>query len=130
MTSESFVGKRPLTGLKIRKSGLQVAPGQGYEFCGDLAAQIAEDEVVGGHEGFCVLEVFFDAAQRPTDYRFIDVNPVFEQLTGLHDALGKTMRELAPAHEQHWFETFGRVAQTGEPTRFTSSAQKSTWSPK
>ncbi|GAB3637946.1 hypothetical protein GCM10027422_35360 [Hymenobacter arcticus] len=74
-------------------------------------------------EGFCVLEVFFDAAQCPTDYRFLDVNPVFEQLTGLHDALGKTMRELAPAHEQHWFETYGRVAQTGEPTRFEAEGK-------
>ena len=69
-------------------------------------------------EGFCIIEVFFDAAEHPFDYRFLDVNPAFEQQSGLRAVLGKTMRELAPAHEQYWFDTYGRVAQTGEPTRF------------
>ena len=33
------------------------------------------------------------------------------------------MRELAPAHEQYWFDTYGRVALTGEPTRFEDAAE-------
>ncbi|GAB2715527.1 hypothetical protein GCM10011495_22200 [Hymenobacter frigidus] len=69
-------------------------------------------------EGFCIIEVLFDAAEQPFDYRFLDVNPAFEQQSGLREVLGKTMRELAPAHEQHWFDAFGRVARTGKPTRF------------
>ncbi len=69
-------------------------------------------------EGFCIIEVLFDAAEHPFDYRFLDVNPSFEQQSGLREVLGKTMRELAPTHEQHWFDTYGRVARTGEPTRF------------
>ncbi|MGI4742646.1 MAG: PAS domain-containing protein [Janthinobacterium lividum] len=69
-------------------------------------------------EGFCIVEVLFDGAQQPADYRFLDVNPAFEKQTGLHEALGKTMRELAPGHEQYWFDNYGRVARTGEPTRF------------
>ena len=69
-------------------------------------------------EGFCIIEVLFDAAEHPFDYRFLDVNPAFEKQTGLHGALNKTMREVAPAHEQHWFDTYGRVVRTGEPTRF------------
>jgi GAF domain-containing protein len=32
------------------------------------------------------------------------------------------MRELAPRHEQWWFDVYGRVARTGEPTRFESLA--------
>ena len=34
--------------------------------------------------------------------------------TGLDDAAGKQMRELAPEHEEHWFQIYGRVAVTGE----------------
>lgn len=69
-------------------------------------------------EGFCVIEVFFDAQSRPLDYRFLDLNPSFEQQTGLVDARGKCVRELIPTLEPFWFETFGRVALTGESVRF------------
>jgi len=33
------------------------------------------------------------------------------------------MRELAPAHEEHWFEMYGKVALTGEPARFINEAR-------
>ena len=74
-------------------------------------------------EGFCIIEVLFDAAEHPFDYRFLDVNPAFEKQTGLRGALGKTVRELVPAHEQHWFDTYGRVACTGQPTRFEAQGE-------
>jgi two-component system CheB/CheR fusion protein len=44
--------------------------------------------------------------------------------TGLVDAQGKRMRELAPQHEEYWFETYGRIALTGQPARFQSRAQE------
>lgn len=74
-------------------------------------------------EGFCIIEVCFDNEARPTDYRFLEVNAAFERQTGLTDAAGKWMRDLAPAHEQHWFDTYAKVALTGEPTRFELPAQ-------
>jgi len=74
-------------------------------------------------EGFCIIEVVFDDANKPVDYRFIDINPAFERQTGLHNARGKLMRELAPAHEKHWFEIYGKVAMTGEPARFENEAR-------
>ena len=74
-------------------------------------------------EGFCVIEVFFDGAGRPLDYRFLEINPMFEQQTGLRSALGKTARELVPNLEEHWFETYGRVALTGEPIRFVDGSE-------
>jgi PAS domain S-box-containing protein len=74
-------------------------------------------------EGFCIIEMKYDAANRPVDYRFIEVNRAFEQQTGLRDPSGKWMRELAPAHEQRWFELYGRVALTGEPMRFVECSQ-------
>lgn len=75
-------------------------------------------------EGFCVIEMLFDAEGRPQDYRFLEVNPAFESQTGLRDAEGKRMREFAPNHERHWFEIYGRVATTGEPVRFTNQASE------
>ncbi len=40
------------------------------------------------------------------------------------DAQGKRMRELAPQHEEHWFEIYGRVALTGQPVRFQNRAEQ------
>jgi PAS domain S-box-containing protein len=74
-------------------------------------------------EGFCVVEMIYDPQGKPVDYRFVEVNPTFEKHTGLKNALGKTMRELVPKHDAHWFEIYGRVARTGEPTRFQNVAE-------
>jgi PAS domain S-box-containing protein len=74
-------------------------------------------------QGFCLIDVIVDDGGRPCDYRFCDVNPSFQQQTGLADAIGKTMRELAPEHEAHWFEIYGRVAATGVPVRFENEAR-------
>ncbi|HVI28795.1 PAS domain S-box protein [Hansschlegelia sp.] len=74
--------------------------------------------------GFCTFEMKFDEAGRPVDYRFIETNPAFEAQTGLCNAVGRWMRELAPNHEPHWFEAYGGVAMTGEPIRFESTAKE------
>jgi PAS domain S-box-containing protein len=73
-------------------------------------------------EGYCIIEMFFDAVGKPVDYRFLELNPAFEKQTGLHEAQGKLMRELAPEHEEHWFEIYGKVASTGEPAHFENEA--------
>ena len=74
-------------------------------------------------EGFCVIEMVFDETKRPIDYRFLEVNQAFEEQTGLHDAQGKLMRDLAPEHEEHWFEIYGKIALTGETARFENEAR-------
>ena len=74
-------------------------------------------------EGFCVIEMIFDPAGKPADYRFLEINPAFEEQTGLHDAQGKLMRDLAPGHEVHWFEIYGKIALTGEPAHFENEAR-------
>ncbi|MCW1924765.1 GAF domain-containing protein [Luteolibacter arcticus] len=75
-------------------------------------------------EGFCTVEMIFDAAGHPTDYRFLQVNPSFVRLTGITDAVGRTMREISSDHEEHWFESYGRIARTGQPERFVAQAQQ------
>lgn len=74
------------------------------------------------NQGFCVLEMIFDDENMPIDYRFLETNVVFERHTGLADAVGKTARELVPGLEPIWFETYGRVATTGESIQFVDSA--------
>ncbi len=74
-------------------------------------------------EGFCIVEMTFGEAGKPVDYRFIDVNPAFEAHTGIADAKGRLMRDIAPDHEQHWFDYYGQVALTGETLRFAAPAK-------
>ena len=67
-------------------------------------------------EGFCVVEVIFDAIGQPLDYRFLEVNPAFERHTGLRDVVGRSMREISADAEQHWVDAYGathHVAQAG-----------------
>ena len=73
-------------------------------------------------QGFCIFEMIFDAQERPVDYRFLEMNPMFESHTGLRDAVGRTAREMIPTLDAFWFETYGRVATTGEPVRFENAA--------
>jgi PAS domain S-box-containing protein len=74
-------------------------------------------------EGFCIVEVLFDAQDHAIDYRFLRTNAAFEAQTGLENATGKTMRALRPDHEEHWFQIYGEVARTGEPIRFEREAK-------
>jgi PAS domain S-box-containing protein len=72
--------------------------------------------------GFCTIEVLFDEAGRAIDYVFLDVNPLFEEQTGLSNAVGRRMRELAPNHEGDWYRIYGEVATSGAPARFEMEA--------
>jgi len=75
-------------------------------------------------EGFCIIEMIFDRQKKPVDYRFLVINASFERQTGMKDAAGKRMREFAPNHEDHWFETYGKIALTGESIRFENKAEQ------
>jgi PAS domain S-box-containing protein len=75
-------------------------------------------------EGFCTIEVLFDQNEKPVDYRFLQISPSFERQTGIKNAAGRRMREIAPRHEEHWFEIYGSIALTGEPVRFESEAKQ------
>jgi PAS domain-containing protein len=52
-------------------------------------------------EGFCTVEVLFDETGQPVDYRFESVNPAFEVQTGIQNAVGRRMRDIAPQLEAH-----------------------------
>ncbi len=78
----------------------------------------------GMTEGFALHEIICDERGEPSDYRFLEVNPAFERLTGLKrdNLLGKTVKHVMPGIEPHWIETYGKVALTGEPAHFDNFA--------
>lgn len=71
---------------------------------------------------FASHEIIRDAAGKPVNYRFLDVNPAFERMTGLkaRDVVGHTVLEVLPDTEPDWIARYGHVAETGEPVRFES----------
>ena len=71
---------------------------------------------------FAIVQVKFDADDKPVDYRFLEANPAFELQAGVN-LRGKWVTEYAPDLERFWFETYGHVARTGEPATFESYAE-------
>ena len=52
----------------------------------------------GMTEGFALHEIICDEAGKPCDYRFLEINPAFERLTGLkrEEVVGKTLSQVLP----------------------------------
>ena len=71
-------------------------------------------------EGFALHEIICGADGKPADYRFLDINPAFERLTGLPASLavGRTVLEIMPQTEPFWIENYGKVALEGTPMNF------------
>jgi PAS domain S-box-containing protein len=76
--------------------------------------------------GFALHEIIYDGAGKPCDYRFIEINSAFEEMTGLktEEVVEKTALEVLPKIEKSWIDTYGRVALTGEPVHFEEYSQK------
>lgn len=75
-------------------------------------------------EGFCVVEVRFDRPDGRIDYRVVEANSAFYERTGFPKSiLCQWLREAAPDLEEHWYETYGRVAKSGEPIRFEQRSE-------
>ena len=70
--------------------------------------------------GFSLHEIIYNERGKPCDYRFLEVNPAFERLTGLMavDIVGKTILEVLPGTEIRWIEACGKVALSGKSAHF------------
>ena len=68
--------------------------------------------------GFCILQMRYDANGAAVDYVFLTTNPMFENHTGLKNAVGRSALELVPNLERFWIEAYDRVARSGEPQVF------------
>ncbi|MBS1170746.1 MAG: diguanylate cyclase/phosphodiesterase with and sensor(s) [Burkholderiaceae bacterium] len=67
--------------------------------------------------GLAVHEVIRNEDGKVIDYRYLDVNPAFEKMTGLHkeQIIGRRVTEVFPGGESYWIENFGKVATDGVP---------------
>jgi diguanylate cyclase (GGDEF)-like protein/PAS domain S-box-containing protein len=76
--------------------------------------------------GFALHEVILDAQGRCVDYRFLEANPAYEQLTGLKASalIGRTVLEVLPDTEPYWIDIFGNVALSGEPTLYENYSKE------
>src|SRR3712207_5925062 len=57
-------------------------------------------------DGFCIIEMLFDAAGRPVDFCYVGVNEGFARQTGRRPQPGQTMREVFPEAEDMWLEDY------------------------
>ena len=76
--------------------------------------------------GFAFHEMIYDINGEPCDYRFLQVNPAFEKMTGLKadKIVGKTVKEIFPGTESYWIETYAKVAQTGKSDTYENYARE------
>ncbi|MDB6066651.1 MAG: multi-sensor signal transduction histidine kinase [Pedosphaera sp.] len=96
----------------IKENQTEVASRQSERNCHQLFETMTE--------GFAIDEIICDAAGKPCDLLYLEVNPAFERHTGLKavNVVGRTAHELFPQAEGFWFERIGKVALTGEPAHF------------
>jgi len=95
----------------------------------DLALSRSERQFRGlfesMREGFALHEIITDEAGQPVDYRFLDVNPAFEAMTGIarDQWIGRTILEVQPDIEARWIREYGAVALTGQAVTFEDEAK-------
>ena len=78
----------------------------------------------GMSEGFALHEIVCDEQGMPVDWRFLEVNPAFEKLTGLKrgDVVGRLMTDVLPQEDRRLVKICGEVALTGHPIHFENYA--------
>ena len=78
-----------------------------------------------GPIGVAYHQMIHDASGKAIDYRFLDANERYLELTGV-DPRGMTVTQAFPGIEDDpfdWIGTFGHVARTGETIRFEQYLQ-------
>ena len=75
---------------------------------------------------FALHEVILDKKGKPVNYRFLEVNPAFEKMTGLKakSLIGKTVLDVLPNTERIWIEKFGQIALNGRPDHLTEYSRE------
>ena len=66
--------------------------------------------------GLAVHEIIFNHLKEPIDYRFLDLNPSYEKMTGLNrnSVIGRSIMDINPETDQQLIKKFAHVALTGE----------------
>lgn len=75
------------------------------------------------NEGVAIHEMIYDEAGEPIDYRILDVNPVFESITGIktEDVIGVRASELYGTGKAPYLDLYAKVAASGDPITFETT---------
>ncbi|MBL7005739.1 MAG: response regulator [Spirochaetia bacterium] len=75
---------------------------------------------------FALHEMIFDDNGKPIDYRFLEINSSFEDMTGLQkkNVIGKTVLQVMPNTEKSWIDMYAKVVYTGHPTSFQNYSKE------
>jgi signal transduction histidine kinase/ActR/RegA family two-component response regulator len=121
--------KRPKSGMGIGGGGEE----KQASFCEDdeVTLDIPDQALEHNYErlftnmqmGACVNEVVTDEANNPIDFVFREINPAFEELTGLKESqtIGRLASEVLPGIHQDpsdWVGKIGKVALDGMTFKF------------
>jgi hypothetical protein len=68
-------------------------------------------------EGFCVIEACSMTRTNRWTTAFWTSIESSRSRPASRTPVGRRMREIAPAHEEHWFQIYGQIALTGESRR-------------
>jgi len=76
--------------------------------------------------GIALHEMIFDNTGKPTDYRFLKMNPAFETIMGLNasELIGKTVLEVMPELEYSWIKQYAEVVVSGQPSHFVQFSKE------
>ncbi len=75
---------------------------------------------------FALQKMIYNDKGEAVDYRYIEVNPSFERMTGIDakKCIGKTVKEILPGIEDYWIRVFGNVAKTSKPIHYINYAKE------
>ena len=78
-------------------------------------------------EGYCFCEIVYSPSGRPVDFRFLEMNIRFEELTGLSDLVGKQAYQVFPDLHFSRLVEYERVAVGGESIRYEKEMLPRKW---
>jgi len=67
-------------------------------------------------EGFCQIQLLYDAQGQPIDWLYLEANPTFERQIGVNP-VGQRVSQVVGAVEAHWLAFYHQVALSGQPAR-------------
>lgn len=109
-------------------SSLQLSQAQIRRHAESIVAEVQQrlaDTFQRMHDGFALHEIIRAADGRPVDYRYLSVNPAFEQMMGVSaaDIIGKTATETDGPGGLERIAEFGRAALEGGQTNYREQVQ-------
>lgn len=78
-----------------------------------MAEDFYRDIIDSLDEGFCIIDVIFDDAGKPVNWRYLEANPRFTEQAGRSTVIGQTASVLFPDTEPYLRNFFGKVTLSG-----------------